>query len=183
MSDFLKHSKELIDRLARFKSNPSLVRAYFELLEQAIVATGLKEDEGGNAEKFMLTIPKSSTYYAMSFTIGTRRVLGLGFQNDKPVLLFLYKEKYIKSEKLKEELGLSQWRDNKNETDLFAIHNPDRLLSGGDLRFGWMRSIMDQMEENYAVRIIYHRHKSVIYFAALNREFRERLMLEAGLEI
>jgi hypothetical protein len=181
MSDFLHHTSQLISRLSLFQGHYEIPRAYFELLHQSLILTGLSQNDGGDGKKFMLTIPKQHTYYALSFNIGARRVLGLGFQKERPVLLFLYKEKYIKSEQAMKDLGLFRWQDNKNDTELFATFDPALLLPGGELRFGWMRSTIDQMEENKAVKVIYGRHRPVIFLAAESLEFRKLLFSEAGL--
>ena len=82
-----EHLTSLVNRMVEIQGTSprvDILWSYFDLVKDVLAATGLKESDGGNGKKYVLTIPKEY-YNRLSFTIRSIRILGIGYKTIETV--------------------------------------------------------------------------------------------------
>jgi hypothetical protein len=179
----------LVKRMELIKNetqNSYLLWAYFDLVKDVLFATGLKEADGGDGKKYMLTMP-SGRYDRMSFILGAIRVVGIGHQLVPDIygITFIFRDEGIKPTRE----GWRPWRwgsFKRSEAigkEVYLTTNPRVLLDYGEVRLKWMECVFNIAVPLSNNRITYGKHCPIIYHAAIDLGLRTLLFREAGIPI
>lgn len=184
-----KHLSSLVNRMAEIQSSASrddVLWAYFDLVKDTLNTTGLKEADGGNGNKYVLTIP-NDYYNRMSFTIGAIRILGIGYKSIEKIHGISFVFPYEGRVPRRDDWFPWKWskfkRDNVRDMTAYLTTNPDDLVKYGETRFEWLKGVLTIAGSQANNQVEYGKHCPLIYHSAMDTSFRVLLFREAGIPV
>ncbi|WP_435077551.1 phospholipase D-like domain-containing protein [Halococcus sp. AFM35] len=165
--------RRLIKRVGK-APNRGWINQHFDLFEELLSVTGLTEDD----PILVASIPKSG---GIHITINNRYVLTMMRPTRSQTSFILSDDTEDLDELISQTTKHERFSDTNDEPSphLLAFGDGLERITNPSFKRGWLKAILSEVENSAEKARWRSKHEPVVYRAAINHDYRERVLAEA----
>ena len=165
--------RRLIERVGKAQSR-NWIDQHFDVFEELLSVTELAEDD----PILVASIPKSG---GIHITINNRYVLAMMRPTQSQTSFILSDDTDGLSELISQATKHERFSDTSDEPSphLLAFDNGLEQIADPSFRRGWLKAILNEVDNRAEKARWRSKHEPVVYRAAVNHDYRERVLNEA----